>query len=114
MIRLVAPSGQSSLFTKSVDKLAFASSPPSSHALDRDAVVAEIASRAASRERDERLPHEEIDLVRQAGLGALPVAPDRHWRNVRTIASHNPFVYKATKVGDFIVNGTELLTGPCS
>jgi alkylation response protein AidB-like acyl-CoA dehydrogenase len=33
---------------------------------------------------------------------------DRHWRNIRTIASHNPTVYKARAIGNYIVNGTEL------
>ena len=31
---------------------------------------------------------------------------DRHWRNARTITSHNPRVYKDRIVGDFAVNGT--------
>jgi alkylation response protein AidB-like acyl-CoA dehydrogenase len=31
---------------------------------------------------------------------------DRHWRNIRTIASHNPRVYRTRIVGDFAVNGT--------
>jgi alkylation response protein AidB-like acyl-CoA dehydrogenase len=31
---------------------------------------------------------------------------DRHWRNARTAASHNPWVFKARIVGDFAVNGT--------
>jgi alkylation response protein AidB-like acyl-CoA dehydrogenase len=30
---------------------------------------------------------------------------DRHWRNARTIASHNPRVYHDRGVGDFAVNG---------
>ncbi|BCI78866.1 acyl-CoA dehydrogenase [Mycolicibacterium sp. TY66] len=30
---------------------------------------------------------------------------DRHWRNARTIASHNPLAYKAWATGDFLVNG---------
>ncbi|MCP3811552.1 acyl-CoA dehydrogenase, partial [Mycobacteriaceae bacterium Msp059] len=30
---------------------------------------------------------------------------DRHWRNARTLASHNPVVYKPRIIGDFIVNG---------
>jgi alkylation response protein AidB-like acyl-CoA dehydrogenase len=33
---------------------------------------------------------------------------DRHWRNARTIASHNPAIYKARAVGDLLVNGTRL------
>jgi hypothetical protein len=30
---------------------------------------------------------------------------DRHWRNARTLASHNPVIYKPRIIGDFIVNG---------
>jgi alkylation response protein AidB-like acyl-CoA dehydrogenase len=30
---------------------------------------------------------------------------DRHWRNARTLASHNPVVYKPRLVGDYLVNG---------
>ncbi len=32
---------------------------------------------------------------------------DRHWRNARTISSHNPRIYKDRVVGDYAVNGTE-------
>lgn len=32
---------------------------------------------------------------------------DRHWRNARTAASHNPWVFKARIVGDYAVNGTQ-------
>lgn len=57
-----------------------------------------------------------IDLVLQAAtiafdaLGASAVKRDagldRHWRNVRTLASHNPRIYKDRIVGDYAVNGT--------
>lgn len=30
---------------------------------------------------------------------------DRHWRNARTVSSHNPWVYKARVLGDAAVNG---------
>ncbi|OBF33543.1 acyl-CoA dehydrogenase [Mycobacterium sp. ACS1612] len=30
---------------------------------------------------------------------------DRHWRNTRTLASHNPLVYKAYAAGNYAVNG---------
>ena len=33
---------------------------------------------------------------------------DRHWRNIRTLVSHNPTVYKARAIGDYIVNKKEL------
>jgi alkylation response protein AidB-like acyl-CoA dehydrogenase len=33
---------------------------------------------------------------------------DRHWRNVRTLASHNPALYKARAIGDHVINGAAL------
>lgn len=35
------------------------------------------------------------------------LALDRHWRNARTVATHNPLIYKARIVGDWAINGTE-------
>lgn len=61
-------------------------------------VVDELAQRAASQLFDAG----GSSAVRQsAGL-------DRHWRNIRTLASHNPAPYKARAVGDWLVNATEL------
>lgn len=31
---------------------------------------------------------------------------DRHWRNIRTISSHNPLFYKEQAVGDWLLNDT--------
>ncbi|WP_104118938.1 acyl-CoA dehydrogenase family protein [Arthrobacter sp. B1805] len=33
-------------------------------------------------------------------------ALDRHWRNARTVATHNPALFKARSVGDYFINGT--------
>ncbi|GGF58463.1 acyl-CoA dehydrogenase [Azorhizobium oxalatiphilum] len=33
---------------------------------------------------------------------------DRHWRNIRTIASHNPVSYKARAIGQHVLDGTPL------
>jgi alkylation response protein AidB-like acyl-CoA dehydrogenase len=33
-------------------------------------------------------------------------ALDRHWRNVRTIASHNPAIYKSRQIGEWELSGT--------
>ncbi|BCJ47670.1 acyl-CoA dehydrogenase [Actinoplanes ianthinogenes] len=33
---------------------------------------------------------------------------DRHWRNLRTLFSHNPTVFKARAIGDVVVNDAEL------
>ncbi|WP_426809441.1 acyl-CoA dehydrogenase family protein [Pseudomonas sp. WOUb67] len=58
-----------------------------------------------------------IDLVLRAtsdlfnALGASTTSTsrqlDRHWRNARTAASHNPVIYKERIVGDWHVNGAE-------
>ncbi|WP_027929258.1 acyl-CoA dehydrogenase family protein [Amycolatopsis thermoflava] len=58
-----------------------------------------------------------IDAALQAtttvfdALGASGVSEnlllDRHWRNARTLASHNPRVYKARILGDWLVNETD-------
>lgn len=41
-----------------------------------------------------------------ASSTSRPKALDRHWRNARTLSSHNPRVYKDRIVGDYVVNGT--------
>jgi alkylation response protein AidB-like acyl-CoA dehydrogenase len=35
---------------------------------------------------------------------------DRHWRNARTLASHNPASYKARAIGNLEINGAPLPT----
>lgn len=42
-----------------------------------------------------------------ASASSTGKALDRHWRNARTVASHNPLIYKARIVGDWHINGTE-------
>lgn len=41
-----------------------------------------------------------------ASLTAESRAVDRHWRNARVLASHNPLIYRARIIGDWEVNGT--------
>ncbi|MFC8529836.1 acyl-CoA dehydrogenase family protein [Nocardia sp. NPDC057227] len=41
-----------------------------------------------------------------ASATAAPAGLDRHWRNARTLASHNPRVFKERVLGDHYVNGT--------
>ena len=45
------------------------------------------------------------------GLGAsatsISQGLDRHWRNARTVSSHNPVAFKARIVGDWLVNQAE-------
>ena len=57
-----------------------------------------------------------IDLVLQTttllfevgGASATSVTRsfDRHWRNARTVASHNPAIYRERAIGDHLLNGT--------
>ena len=49
------------------------------------------------------------DLFNALGASATRVTLqlDRHWRNARTAASHNPLIYKDRIIGDWEINGTE-------
>lgn len=60
-------------------------------------VVADLALRAST------------DLFNALGASAAVADRllDRHWRNARTVATHNPLVYKAKVIGDWAINGTE-------
>jgi len=31
---------------------------------------------------------------------------DRHWRNARTVATHNSVLFKSRVIGDHVLNGT--------
>ncbi|HEY1134100.1 MAG TPA: acyl-CoA dehydrogenase family protein [Nocardioides sp.] len=77
----------------------------------------EIARRAEAAELESSAAQVIVtDLVLRATsdlfdtLGASGTAQekglDRHWRNARTVASHNPRILKARVVGDAEVNGT--------
>ncbi|MFT4284500.1 MAG: monooxygenase [Protaetiibacter sp.] len=80
------------------------------------------AATVAERKRDAELAVSRAQLsvtelaLRQAtalfdvlGASATSTARDldRHWRNARTVASHNPVAFKARIVGDAVVNGAE-------
>ena len=75
----------------------------------RSAVVgAEIASARAQILTSRLVPEAATRLFDALGASAVreTSALDRHWRNARTVASHNPWVYKAREVGAWEVNGT--------
>lgn len=48
------------------------------------------------------------DLFDTLGASATSraAALDRHWRNARTVSSHNPRILKSRVVGDYLTNGT--------
>lgn len=79
-------------------------------AVEREAnVAAEIESATAQVVVSELIQRATTELFN--ALGASDVrqgkALDRHWRNARTVSSHNPVIYKARIVGDWVINGTE-------
>jgi len=49
------------------------------------------------------------DLFNALGASGVNInkSLDRHWRNARTAASHNPWIFKARIIGDWVVNGIE-------
>jgi len=67
-------------------------------AAEAKVIVDEIAPRAATL------------LFDVGGSSAIKQSADldRHWRNIRTLASHNPTPYKARAIGDYLVNGEHL------
>lgn len=48
----------------------------------------------------------ELYEVGGASLVTGSAGLDRHWRNARTIASHNPAIFRKASIGDWLLNGT--------
>lgn len=61
---------------------------------------------------DELAPRAATQLFEIGGSSAIKRSEDldRHWRNARTIASHNPTPYKSRAIGEFLIRGTQLPT----
>ncbi|MDE1186562.1 MAG: acyl-CoA dehydrogenase family protein [Pantoea sp.] len=75
-----------------------------------NAVNAEAEAEAGQAQviASELVPRAATELFNALGASdtRLSKALDRHWRNARTVASHNPVIYKARDIGDWKVNGT--------
>lgn len=69
--------------------------------------VAELESSAAQVVVSDLVLRATSDLFDTLGASGTEQAKglDRHWRNARTVASHNPRILKARVVGDAAVNG---------
>ncbi|KAA0946028.1 MULTISPECIES: acyl-CoA dehydrogenase family protein [unclassified Pseudomonas] len=79
-------------------------------ALEREAnVAAEIESATAQVVVSELIQRASSELFNALGASDIREGKslDRHWRNARTVSSHNPVIYKARIVGDWVINGTE-------
>lgn len=72
-------------------------------------VLAELESAQAQTIASELIPRAATELFNALGASDTRIskALDRHWRNARTVASHNPVIYKTRNVGDWEVNGRE-------
>lgn len=79
-------------------------------ALEREANAdAEIQSATAQVVVSELIQRATSELFNALGASDIREGKslDRHWRNARTVSSHNPVIYKARIVGDWAINGTE-------
>lgn len=72
-------------------------------------VQAELEAAKAQVIASDLIPRAATELFSALGASDTRVskALDRHWRNARTVASHNPVIYKTRGVGDWEVNGNE-------
>lgn len=72
-------------------------------------VAAEIESATAQVVVSELIQRATSELFNALGASDIRQgkALDRHWRNARTVSSHNPVIYKARIVGDWRINGSE-------
>ncbi|AJO78926.1 acyl-CoA dehydrogenase family protein [Pseudomonas sp. MRSN 12121] len=72
-------------------------------------VAAEIQSATAQVVVTELIQRATSELFNALGASDIRQgkALDRHWRNARTLSSHNPVIYKARIVGDWAINGSE-------
>ncbi|MDW5593849.1 acyl-CoA dehydrogenase family protein [Conexibacter stalactiti] len=78
---------------------------------DSGAVHAASKRAAEAKVVVDRLALRSASLLFEAGGASATKASaglDRHWRNIRTLASHNPTPLKAYALGDFVVNGATL------
>lgn len=71
-------------------------------------VAAELATARAQVVLSSLVPEAAGALFNVLGASSTSTGKglDRHWRNARTAATHNPFIYKARIVGDWTVNAT--------
>mgnify|MGYP002041560537 FL=1 len=70
-------------------------------------IAAELRSAQAQIVLTDLVPRAASRLFDTLGASAVRsgTALDRHWRNARTVSSHNPWIFKARQLGDHAVNG---------
>jgi alkylation response protein AidB-like acyl-CoA dehydrogenase len=77
-------------------------------AVESDFVEAEIKTFQAQQIVIQQILEAVTSIFEVGGASATSESRrlDRHWRNVRTAASHNPLIHREQAIGDFLLNGT--------
>ncbi len=80
--------------------------PDSAEAIEA-VVAAELGSAQSQIVLSELVTRSATRLFDTVGASAISGAKglDRHWRNARAVASHNPWIFKARELGNWSVNG---------
>lgn len=91
---------------------AFASAGGTAEQLARACSDAELATASAQITVNDLVLASATQLFDTLGASSTSTRRnlDRHWRNARTVATHNPQVFKARIVGDHHVNGADATT----
>ncbi|MGW9113089.1 acyl-CoA dehydrogenase family protein [Microbacterium sp. NPDC055683] len=78
-------------------------------AVDAEFVEVELAVASAQVEISQRVLDAAAHALDVLGASSLDadLGLDRHWRNARAVASHNPYPFKARLLGDHALNGAE-------
>ncbi|OZC49896.1 acyl-CoA dehydrogenase [Rhodococcus sp. RS1C4] len=107
----------STAFAAEATTLAAADAIDTAHAsLNNGVPDAALAANASLRASEAKVHIDEIAtraatvLFEVGGASAASRAKnlDRHWRNIRTITLHNPAAYKASAIGNYVLNGEPL------
>lgn len=87
-----------------------AAGTPDAHRLSLRSTLAASEAKVVTDEVAPAVASLLIDVSSGSGVSAQ-AALDRHWRNIKVIASHNPRLYKERVLGDHYLNGTLPPTG---
>lgn len=88
-------------------QLAYEARTPEERAASRrEAEIASARAQATVAELSLRAATSLFDAL-GASATSTGLALDRHWRNARTVGSHNPVAFKARIIGDHLVNDAE-------
>jgi alkylation response protein AidB-like acyl-CoA dehydrogenase len=93
---------------RSLDRAAQARLSGDGHLHEQATDIAEIETSQALPTVSQLILDASTSLFDAVGASATrkDLALDRHWRNARTLTSHNPRIYKDRIVGDYAVNNT--------